>query len=310
MKVVTVTVNPAIDKTLLVPDFRFERVVRVQQVFIYPSGKGVNVARVLTRLGTSAICLGFVGGYAGAFLRDGLTREGIPHDFTTVSEETRTNITLRDPAQGLESHLVEAGARVTPAELNAFLQTFQRHLQDASWVALCGSLPPGVSSDFYAQLIHLAHHHSVPCALDTSGEALREGLAAVPALVKPNRQELAEVMDEAMDSDEQICAAIQKLLSRGIRYIVVSLGKEGAIGSDSEGIWEAKPPPVSVVNTVGSGDALLGGLLHALLQSFPFPKALAFAVAVGTANTLTDGPGYVTMDTVQALWQQVKVQSL
>ncbi len=185
MKVVTVTFNPAVDKTLLVPDFRFERVVRVQQVFVYPSGKGVNVARVLTRLGMSVICLGFVGGYAGAFLRDGLTREGIPHDFTTVSEETRTNITLRDPVRGMESHLVEAGARVTPTELSDFLQTFQSHLRDATWIAFCGSLPPGISPDFYAQLIHLAHRHSVSCALDTSGAALREGLAAVPELVNP-----------------------------------------------------------------------------------------------------------------------------
>jgi len=150
MKVVTVTLNPAVDKTLVIPDFRLERVVRVSEVFIYPSGKGVNVARVLVRLGVSAICLGFVGGYAGAFLADGLSREGIEHDFTTVGDETRINLTIRDPKTGLEVHLVEPGSRISEGDWYRFVETYERHLKEASWVALCGSLPPGAPSDSYA----------------------------------------------------------------------------------------------------------------------------------------------------------------
>jgi 1-phosphofructokinase family hexose kinase len=210
MKVVTVTLNPAVDKTLVIPDFRLERVVRVSEVFIYPSGKGVNVARVLVRLGVPAICLGFIGGYAGAFLADGLSREGIEHDFTTVADETRINLTIRDPKTGLEVHLVEPGSRISEGDWHRFVETYERHLKEASWVALCGSLPPGAPSDSYAQLIQLAHKHGVPCALDTSGDALRKGVEAVPEVIKPNRQELADLSWRASGQRQKVtCLNLQ-----------------------------------------------------------------------------------------------------
>lgn len=309
--VVTVTLNPAVDKTLIVPDFRWQRVLRVAETFLYPSGKGVNVARVLVRLGTPACCLGFIGGATGQLLRDALADEGIPHDFTLITQPTRLNLTLRDPIQRLESHLVESGPTVTPDEWATFLANFQRYLSSAYWVALCGSLPKGLPNDAYAQLVPLAKRHGIAVALDTSGEALRKGLEAIPTLVKPNRQELAGAFGEPMDTDEQIVKAITRLLSWGVRYAVVSLGAEGAIGGSEGGIWKAVPPPVSVVNTVGSGDALLAGLLHALLtKKLPFEDSLAFAVAAGTANTLVDGPGYVDVETVQTLWAQVSLRKL
>ncbi len=305
--VVTVTLNPAVDKTIVVPRFRPERVVRVKEAFVYPSGKGVNVARALVRLGAPALCLGFVGGYAGAFLRDALEREGIPHDFTSVAAETRINLTLRDPESGLEVHFVEAGAPVSEAEWQAFLATYERHLPNARWIALCGSLPPGVALDSYAQLIRRAREGGVLCALDTSGDALRLGVQARPDLVKPNRQELAELVGKPLDSDEALLAAVEQLLVQGIRFVVVSLGKEGAIGSDGKGFWKATPPLVPVVNTVGSGDALLGGMLFGLLKGLPFSEALRFAVAVGTANTLVDGPAYIDAATVSAIVEQVSL---
>jgi len=310
MKVVTVTLNPAVDKTLIVPNFRPERVVRVCEVFIYPSGKGVNVARVLVRLGVPAICLGFIGGYAGAFLADGLSREGIEHDFTTVSDETRINTTIRDPKTVLEVHLVEPGSRINEGDWQRFIETYERHLKGASWVALCGSLPPDAPPDSYAQLIQLAQEHGVPCALDSSGDALLEGVKAIPDLIKPNRQELADLFGEQVHSDEKLFAAILRLHRLGIKTVVVSLGKDGAIGSDGKGLLKATPPLVQVVNTVGSGDALLAGLIFALVKGFRFDEALKFAVATGTANTLVDGPGYIDTKMVNEIFGEVKVQKL
>ena len=310
MKVVTVTLNPAVDKTLIVPNFRPERVVRVSEVFIYPSGKGVNVARVLVRLGVPAICLGFIGGYAGAFLADGLSREGIEHDFTTVSDETRINTTIRDPKTVLEVHLVEPGSRINEGDWQRFIETYERHLKGASWVALCGSLPPDAPPDSYAQLIQLAQEHGVPCALDSSGDALLEGVKAIPDLIKPNRQELADLFGEQVHSDEKLFAAILRLHRLGIKTVVVSLGKDGAIGSDGKGLLKATPPLVQVVNTVGSGDALLAGLIFALVKGFRFDEALKFAVATGTANTLVDGPGYIDTKMVNEIFGEVKVQKL
>lgn len=309
-RVVTVTLNPAVDKTLLVPHFRPERVVRVKETFVYPSGKGVNVARVLMRLGVPSLCLGFVGGSAGAFLRDALEREGIPNDFTFIATETRVNLTLRDPETGLEVHLVEPGAAITEDDWRKFLETYEQHLSEACWVALCGSLPPNAPLDAYAQLIRCAQKHRTLCALDTSGKALRFGIQAIPHLVKPNRQELAEAVGKELSTDDAITDAIQQLHQQGIPFVVVSLGKDGAIGSNGTECWKAVPPAVEVVNTIGSGDALLGGLLFALISALPFSEAMRFAVATGTANTLVDGPGYVDVATVQAIAQRVQLLRL
>lgn len=308
--VVTVTLNPSIDKTLLLPSFRPQRVIRVERVFIYPSGKGVNVARTLIRLGSFALCLGFIAGHFGASLQEALTREAIPHDFTPIRGETRINITLRSLRGDLETHLVEPGTPVTPSDLDRFIKTFQNHLQKAHWVALCGSLPPSAPPDFYAQLIRIAHRHQVPCALDTSGSALQEGLKAVPTLLKPNKTELEKALKTPLRKENDILNALPLLHRLGIRYIVVSLGRRGAIGSDGEGVWKATPPTVSVVNTIGSGDALLGGLLHALLKERPFPDALTLAVATGTANTLVDGPGYVDPEAVKGILKGVKTRRI
>lgn len=310
MKVVTVTLNPAIDKTVIVPNFRPERVVRAKEVYIYPSGKGVNVARVLVRLNVSAVCLGFVGGYFGRFLSDGLTREEIEHDFTIIADETRINLTIRDPKTGMEVHLVEPGAKVSEEDWQRFVATYERHLSNADWVALCGSLPPGTPINAYAQLISIANEKGVPCALDTSGEALRKGVEAKPKLVKPNRQELAELVGNDVNSNEKLRSAIFKVHELGIEIVVVSLGKEGAVGSDGKNLWKAKPPPVKVVNTIGSGDALLGGLIFALLKEMPFEEALKFAVATGTANTLVDGPCYIDLLDLHEIWSETSVQKL
>ncbi|MEZ8221662.1 tagatose 6-phosphate kinase [Candidatus Fervidibacteria bacterium JGI MDM2 JNZ-1-D12] len=308
MKVVTVTLNPAVDKTVVVPNFRPERVVRASEVYIYPSGKGVNVARVLVRLEVPTICLGFIGGHFGAFLAEGLSREGIEHDFTTVADETRINLTIRDPETGLEVHLVEPGAKVTEEDWQRFKATYERHLDGASWVALCGSLPPGVPVDAYDQLIRIAHEKGVPCALDSSGEALREGVKGKPKLVKPNRQELVELVGGELNSDEKLRSAIFKVHELGVDIVVVSLGKEGAVGSDGTGVWKATPPSVRVVNTIGSGDALLGGLIFALLKEMPFEEALKFAVATGTANTLVDGPCYIDLRDLHEIWSATSVR--
>ncbi|MCX7967769.1 MAG: 1-phosphofructokinase [Armatimonadetes bacterium] len=310
MKVVTVTLNPAIDKTVVVPNFRPERVVRAKEVYIYPSGKGVNVARVLVRLDVPAICLGFIGGYFGKFLADGLTREGIEHDFTTVSDETRINLTIRDPETGLEVHLVEPGSKVTDEDWQRFVATYKRHLEGASWVVLCGSLPPGAPVDAYAQLIAIANEKGIRCALDTSGEALRRGVEAKPKLVKPNRQELAELVGSELANEEGLRSAVTKVHELGVDIVVVSLGKEGAIGSDGTNLWKATPFPIKVVNTIGSGDALLGGLIFALLKEMPFEEALKFAVATGTANTLVDGPCYIDLRDLHEIWSETSVRRL
>ncbi|MCS7224675.1 MAG: 1-phosphofructokinase family hexose kinase [Armatimonadetes bacterium] len=291
--IVTVTPNPAVDKTLLIPFPRLERVVRVLQAWEYPSGKGVNVARVLHRRGFPVVCLGFVGGPTGEKLIHLLKQEGLHHDFTLIEGETRVSITIRDPESQLESHLVEPGPVVREKEKKQFLDCLEQHLENARLVALCGSLPPGLEPDFYQKLVKLAQSKKVPVALDSSGDALKQGLLSQPDIIKPNRQELSELVGSILTTDEEVSRALIGLTRRGIRWATASLGRDGIIGTDGDQSWKAVPPLVTSVNTIGSGDAALAGIIEGWLKGQTITDALRLAATFGTANALIDGPGYL-----------------
>ena len=307
--VLTVTLNPAMDKTLIVPGFSHRRVIRVERSFSYPSGKGINVARSLIRLGLSTLCLGFIAGHIGRWIEEELDREGIPHRFTRVEGETRVNITLRDPLSGLEIHLVERGFEVDEADVERFMKGFSFHLGGGvSWAAICGSAPPGVPHELYAEMIAESKRRGVKAALDTSGGSLKAGLKGIPDLVKPNREELGELMGGDLTGMEALLGAVSELHAMGIRWVAVSLGEEGALGSDGREVWLARPPEVEPVNTVGAGDAMLAGLIFGLESEMGIDEALAFGVAVGTESVLEDGPCYTDPERVGEILKKVKLE--
>ncbi|OPF84626.1 1-phosphofructokinase [Streptomyces antioxidans] len=296
--ILTVTLNTALDVTYRVPELRPHTTHRVTEVTERPGGKGLNVARVLAALGHDTVVTGFVGGATGAVLRQLLAGAATPGDGTgatpgdspeaprgtitdalvPITGTTRRTIGVVDAASGDTTQLNEPGPIVATPEWSTFMESYGRLLREASAVALCGSLPPGVPVGTYAQLIREAHAAGVPTLLDTSGEPLRRGIAARPHLVKPNADELA-----GLTGSTDPLRAARDARRRGARAVAASLGPDGMVAVTAHGAWRATPPRRLTGNPTGAGDAAVAGLLSGLVEGAPWPDRLARAVALSAA---------------------------
>jgi len=285
--ILTVTLNTALDITYRVPSLRPHTSHRVTEVTERPGGKGLNVARVLAALGHEVTVTGFTGGATGRTVQDGLTAvPGLVDALVPVSGPTRRTIAVVDEQSGDTTQLNEPGPTVTPAEWSAFQEAYEDLVPSVSAVALCGSLPPGVPVGAYAGLIRTAKAAGVPVLLDTSGEALRRGVAARPDILKPNADELSELTG----SHEPLRAA-EDTRRRGALAVVASLGKEGLLAATPEGRWRAALPTPVHGNPTGAGDSVVAGLLSSLVEQLPWPARLTRAVALSAATVLAPVAG-------------------
>ncbi|MEU3345561.1 1-phosphofructokinase family hexose kinase [Streptomyces sp. NPDC006700] len=302
--ILTVTLNTALDITYRVPSLRSHATHRVSEVTERPGGKGVNVARVLAALGHEVTVTGFAGGATGREVRDRLASgaPGVVDALVPVAGATRRTIAVVDARTGDTTQLNEPGPVVGPAEWSAFQNVYEELLGSVSAVALCGSLPPGLPVGAYAGLIRTARAAGVPVLLDTSGEALRRGMAARPDIVKPNADELAE-----LTGSHDPLRASQDARRRGARAVVASLGAEGLLAHTSEGLWRAAPPSRVRGNPTGAGDSAVAGLLSGLVENLPWPDRLTRAVALSTATVLSPTAGEFDHAVYERLLAQVAV---
>ncbi|MEU1800061.1 1-phosphofructokinase family hexose kinase [Streptomyces sp. NPDC019937] len=296
--ILTVTLNTALDITYRVPRLRPHASHRVTEVTERPGGKGINVARVLAALGHHTAVTGFAGGVTGTVVRELLAAEPeadpdagtgggrITDALVPIAGTTRRTLGVVDTTSGDTTQLNEAGPAVTAAEWAAFMDAYARLLPEASAVALCGSLPPGVPVGTYAQLIREARAAGVPTLLDTSGEPLRRGVAARPDIVKPNAEELAGLTG----STEPLRAA-RDARRRGARAVAASLGADGLLAITAQGAWRAAPPERLTGNPTGAGDAAVAGLLSGLVDEVPWPERIARAVALSAAAVRAPAAG-------------------
>ncbi|WP_405615576.1 1-phosphofructokinase family hexose kinase [Streptomyces sp. NBC_00076] len=285
--ILTVTLNTALDITYRVGSLRPHASHRVTEVTERPGGKGVNVARVLAALGHEVTVTGLVGGATGRSVREGLTVvPGLVDALVPVGGPTRRTIAVVDEQSGDTTQLNEPGPTVTPAEWQAFQDAYEDLVPSVHAVALCGSLPPGVPVGAYAGLVRTAKTAGVPVLLDTSGEALRRGVAARPDLVKPNADELAE-----LTGSHEPSRATQDARRRGAQSVVASLGAKGLLAVTPEGRWRAAPPAHVHGNPTGAGDSAVAGLLSGLVEQLPWPDRLARAVALSAATVLAPVAG-------------------
>jgi 1-phosphofructokinase len=305
--IVTVTLNPAIDKTLIVHAFKTGATNRATVDGVATGGKGINVARTLKRLGCDVLATGFLGAddrYSTAAM---LAEQGIEADFVPVSGETRVNLKLIDTLEGVETEINEPGFEVPAEAISLFVVKFRALASKASVMVLSGSLPPGTSVDLYAELIAVAHAEGVQTLLDTAAPALAHGLAARPHLVKPNRAEAEELLGTAIADEDSLLSAADRILAMGARSVVISLGSDGAVSASSDGMWRAHPPAVIARSTVGAGDAMVAALAYGLMQSLPAPEALRLATATSCAAAITAKP-YPSSREIQALLPQVLIE--
>ncbi|MEO3767190.1 1-phosphofructokinase family hexose kinase [Streptomyces sp. B8F3] len=293
----TVTLNLALDVTYRVPRLRAHASHRITDVTERPGGKGLNVARVLAALGHPVTVTGLAGGPTGAHVRALLAAEpgsaaggSVTDALVSVAGNTRRTVAVVDGSTGDTTQLNEAGPEVTAEEWAAFLDAYAALLKDTGAgtgeaaapvraVALCGSLPPGVPVDAYAELVRATHAAGVPVLLDTSGEPLRRGVAAGPDLVKPNAEELAQLTG----ATEPLRAA-DDARRRGAHAVVASLGADGLLAVTADGTWRAAPPRHVPGNPTGAGDSAVAGLLSGLAEGLDWPARLARAVALSAAT--------------------------
>jgi 1-phosphofructokinase family hexose kinase len=298
----TVTPNAAVDKTFQLEKFEINRVHRPTGFRAVAGGKGINVARVYHALGGEVTATGFLGGHTGEIIADSLKEIGIPARFVTTEEESRTCIAVLDLSSHSQTEINENGPHVTADEVDALLHCFVELLEEGvTQVALCGSLPPQCPETLYADMIRAAQSRGIPCALDASGEALRQGIEARPNLVKCNEMELRGALLGDLEGANDLLSVMRSLLVGGTQQVVITMGERGAVAVNAGGAWECTPPPISFVSAVGSGDAFLAAFLYAQERGESIPNCLVWGVAAGAANAAVMGAGFCTRPQIEAL---------
>jgi len=306
--VYTVTLNPALDRTIYVETLRVHESNRIRREQRFAGGKGIDVSRALAALGTPNVALGFVGGFDGKEFEGRLLLEGVNCRFTPIAGETRTNIIIQDEATGSETPLLAQGPRVQPAELMDFVGRLEA-LNDVGFLVISGSLPIGLTPAVYRRLIEIALAKGARVMLDTSGEGLRQGITSGPTFIKPNRTELAELAGTDLPDIASIVRFGRTLLDR-VKVVLVSLGAEGMAYVSAERVLVARPPRVEVKSTVGAGDCAVAGFVHSLLGNKPVEDSLRLAVAAGSAATMCPGTGLCRPADIAALLPGIEVREL
>ena len=306
----TLTLNPALDLEFTVDTLTYNQVLRAVNTRTDCGGKGFNVSRALAALGQATTALGFVGGGTGRRLEKGLIQMGIGTDFVVVSDETRTNVSIVTDPSSDYIKVNQPGPTIKAEETEALYQKVQTLSQpDDTWV-LSGSLPPGVATDIYAQIIHTVQSRGAKTLLDTSGEPLRMGCKARPFAVKPNTVDAQHLTGIEIEDIDTARMAAEEIQSQGIPVVILSLGEAGALLSHSGGTMFAKPPAVQEHNPIGAGDALVAGAVWGLNQEMSLVEALRWGVASGAAAASTPGTGVGSKEQIKRLEKEIRVTSL
>jgi len=273
------------------------------------SGKPINVARVLHLLGEPARVCVPLGGDTGLFIRQRLEAEGIEHHCVDVAAPTRTCVTIINRCDGVVTELVEEPAPLASGDAPRMLTILKQSLTGARMLILSGSLAPGISDDFYTQCCAAAAAAGAAVILDARGEALLRALAARPLVVKPNRTELAATIGKSLASDAELRAAMLELHERGAHWVLITMGRDGAVLGDGKAFWKIPAPQVEAVSPIGSGDAFAAGLAAGIARGQSIPDACRLGAAAAAANAMVPGSGVLRPSDVQLVLPQVRVES-
>jgi 1-phosphofructokinase family hexose kinase len=311
--ILTVTLNAAVDRTVAVPNFRLSQRHRAVESQTVAGGKGVNVARALKLLGRPVIATGLVGGATGTRILERLAEESILHDFTRIEGESRTNLSVVDPTTGDQTEINERGPRVTPDEIDSFVEKLLYLAQGATVCVLAGSTPPGADADVYARLITELKSLDVVSVLDTDGELMRAGLRAEPAVVAPNVGEAEEAVGHEFNDAEDQALGLTGLIEMGARDAIITnpSGCAGIVGQGADRRrFEVSIEQLEPIAAVGSGDAFLAGYVAARYEGGEPRDCLAYGVACGAQSTQHFGAGTLDPKEVERLLDRVQVEEL
>ncbi len=304
--IITVTMNPAIDKTIELNTFVHGDLNRIQKVILDAGGKGINVSKTIRALGGESLATGFLGGRNGDYIQDVLRKFSIKTDFVKIEEETRVNTKIAETT-GLVTELNEKGPVIDLQAMSELLMKLMNCLKTDSLLVLSGSVPLGVPKSIYRLLTELAHEMGAKVLVDADGDLFAEALSAKPDIVKPNQSELEKYFGYAMDSDEKIVEAGKKLLEKGVKIVIISLGAEGAYFIDKEHTLYSPALSVQVNSTVGAGDAMVAAFSYGVDQGLSFEETAKLAMATSVGAVTTVGTKPPTIEVVKGLLDQVTV---
>lgn len=308
-KVVTVTLNPALDLTGSLETLKVGSVSLVEQSDFHAAGKGVNVAKVLSDLGADVTVTGFLGKDNPELFHQLFKQIGVTDKFVEVEGATRINVKLVE-TDGRVSDINFPGVQVSIDEIAQFEQTLFELAESHDYFVIAGSLPGGISPELCASWIERLHHLGKRVFFDSSKAALRAGISAHPWLVKPNDEELSDFVGRALTSQNDCQSAAMSLSDKGIENIVVSMGADGVMWLQQDQWLQAKPPRMDVVSTVGAGDTLVAGLCWGHMQQFEKQELLRFATALSALAVSQVGVGLTSQEELDTIKLRTEVSEL
>lgn len=306
----TVTLNPAIDKTIELPGFSVGTVNRGLSIREDAGGKGINVSKCLKALGMESVAVAILAGETGDRLAQLLEQEGLTVLAVESSGQTRTNLKIVDREAGQNTDINEPGPEVKSATLRQLLIRLCQRIRPGDVVVLSGSLPKGAAPDTYRVWTERFRELGARVILDADGASLKEGVQAIPEIIKPNEAELTRLVGRTLETQGQIIGAGRELLAKGIQQVVVSLGKDGALFLSQDGFYRAKSLPVAVGSTVGAGDGVVAAMAYAMEKELPRQQQIQLAMAMGAASVMQSGTQAPDAKTVYSLAEQVEYTKL
>jgi len=304
--IVTVTMNPAIDKTVEVETFVHGGLNRVKHIIMDAGGKGINVSKTIKALGGESIATGFIGGNNGNVIVNMLASDKVNAEFVTVDGETRINTKIAE-ADGTVTELNEAGPKISEEEQKKLEEQLMNYAKEGTWFVLSGSVPAGVPKSIYGDIIRKVHEKGAKVFLDADGELFMQSLAAKPDVIKPNRVELEKYIgaDHSL-TEEELLNIGNELLEQGIGTVIISLGHEGALFLTKEESLKCPSISIEVHSTVGAGDALVAAFTYSMDKGEDFEACAKLGIATSAGAVSTEGTKPPTRDKVDALIQLVK----
>lgn len=305
-KIITLTLNPSIDQIQTVDPFLPFGKNIILSAEKFPGGKGINAAITLGKLGVDCIALGFAGSDTFSAYEDKLKKVGVEVDLFPVKGKTRENLKIVDLSSGKDTEFNQSGFQVGVQDLALLNSMVEKHLPDTDWLILCGSLPPGVPTNFYYVMISLAKSKGTRTCLDTSGLPLLEGISARPDILRINLSEFRELIHASLEDEKELVREIVHFQKTAVDTLVISLGSQGAIGFDGRDMLKLKIPAISPVSLTGAGDAMTAAFVHQLNQNKSFKDALLYSAAVASASVLCKEPGDFHLKDVN--WHLANIQ--
>lgn len=306
----TVTLNPALDKTVQIPNFRTGAVNRITTLRTDPGGKGINVSRVLQNLHEPSVAAAILGGTTGHEIAAALESTGTAGLFLFTEQQTRTNLKIIDPILHTNTDINEPGTATDPAVLNELLSRLCEKIVPGDLVVLSGKAPAGAPQTLYRDWALQCRAAGADVFVDAEGALLSCSLEAHPALIKPNLEELSGILGYVPESEAETLCAARTLLAQGVGCVVVTMGADGALFCWEDCALRAQSPRVSVLSTVGAGDSVVAALACARQRGFSHEATARLAMAAGAAAVMCPGTQAAELSAMEALIPQVTVQHL